>query len=153
MADKRPHLRIAGAIVCDDIRREVNNKEIYIGVYGERMVLPAVGVTLHLAVSLLIETLETGTIPMNMQIEQPDSQKLLVHGEVTVTEAVKPGQLNTMSVTGLPVTVTQTGDITISVQQHDEDWQVVRLLPVFTGPLPAAIPVPNASSIARGQQS
>ena len=76
MSDDRPRVKFLTAIVADDIRREANNKEFYIGVYTAKMIfseiLPNQGMLI--AISALIECDKTGDIPISFEVKGPNNQ-------------------------------------------------------------------------------
>ena len=47
---EEPPLKITIALLCDDVRREFNGKELLIGVYGNRIILPSFPMALNLTV-------------------------------------------------------------------------------------------------------
>jgi len=47
---EEPPLKITIALLCDDVRRESNGKELLIGVYGNRIILPSFPMALNLTV-------------------------------------------------------------------------------------------------------
>ena len=65
-----PHLKVEAVVVCDDIRREFNGKEILIGVYGG-IIVPRFPANLNLAFWIQFRTTETGEIPIFLRLVGP----------------------------------------------------------------------------------
>ena len=64
----KPALEIATVLVCDDVRKEVTNKDILIGVYAGDIVVPAFPAWIALAVWLELITKENGVYDMSFRI-------------------------------------------------------------------------------------
>ncbi len=135
--DGRARLRFITALVADDIRREASGKNILIGVYGQKLVVPRVGegVRIRLACSLLYNVSTAGTSSVQLRIIGPDGT---VAGEgtieIVVVDVMGEHEIGAIDMPSLPVSLPTEGKITIDVKQYDEDWQTIRSLPILVDP-------------------
>ena len=158
VSDDRPSLKFITAIVADDIRREASGKEIIIGVYTSRIILEAISADggMIFALSLVFETVGIGDIPFELKLIAPSGESpATVHGVIHSKEINVAGQIHTISLSNIPLPITQEGNLIIQARQYEEEWQTVRVLPVSANPDAPGLSagVPTASSIATGRRS
>jgi hypothetical protein len=152
MSDDRPRLKFITAIVADDIRREVNNKEFFIGVYAARMVFgqltPNVGVMI--AISVLYETPKAGNIPTMFRISGPnDAPPTQIEGFVEVPEPASGKIVGSASLSGILMTIERPGNIVVEAKSYKEDdWKVIRILPVIINPDDPGLKSDNVTRVA-----
>jgi hypothetical protein len=138
MAEDRATLYPLSAIVCDDIRIELNRKEFFIGVYSADLVIFKTPISLNLAVHLLTETRgPKGLVPVELEIEPPGGMsKIAAKGVLEVSGATKANQQLGLSFPPLLVSIPRDGDLIVRFRQYDEDWKIVKVLPVVVGQRP-----------------
>ena len=151
MPDDRPRLKFITAIIADDIRRETNGKEIYIGVYTARMVIgqfaPDFGV--FIAISVIFESPEPANVPMIFRVSGPnDEEPVEIRGMASITEETAKS-ISAASLAGIPILITRSGNIVVEAKNYDEDdWQIVRMLPVVANPDDPGLRAGNISRLA-----
>lgn len=67
--------QIVSAVICDDIRREVNQKDILIGVYGADIIVSNLPFQIGLAFWMEFTTKKTDSVDVFVKIEAPNHQK------------------------------------------------------------------------------
>jgi hypothetical protein len=153
VSDDRPKVKFITALVADDIRREASGKEIIIGVYASQIIVGAISPNggMIIAISLIFETQGIGDIPIQLRLTPPSGQSLrIIQGMLHSQEITIPGQLNTISLTGIPLLLTVEGNLVIEARQDEEEWQTIRVLPIIVNPNAPGLSagVPSASSVA-----
>lgn len=124
-------LEIVTAIVCDDIRREENGKDILIGVYGSGLRVQALPTFLNLAVWLEVVPKVTGQHQLKMRMVGQNSSILF-------ETASLPVQINELRpihapLAGVPLQIQAIGPIELQVAVNDQDWQTYRTINVEVG--------------------
>ncbi len=73
----RPNIAIASVIICDDVRTEINGKEILIGVYNQALIVKELPFTMRLTfrVSLTLKMPDQRTC--SFAVSDPDGETLL----------------------------------------------------------------------------
>src|SRR5690242_20107827 len=66
-----PRFSVGSVIICDDVRKEVSNKEILIGVYGGGILVPSFPVQIPMAVWMEITPEEIGHFEIDFKITLP----------------------------------------------------------------------------------
>ena len=70
--------RIKDILVCDEVRDEVNGKKIFIGVYGDDIIVNALPAQLsHLAFVIAVEGLSKGQTPLEFIFESVTGKELI----------------------------------------------------------------------------
>jgi hypothetical protein len=128
-------IEAVAVILCDDVRTEVSQKEILIGVYNQDVIVPAYPATLRCAVWIEYESAESGTHSLELRVLTPSGNPApLIGFELTFLEAGTA----TFSFSGLPLRLEHDGEIVIQQKLAGADWvaikrkQVRRSLPVGT---------------------
>ena len=143
-----PRIKPQAIIVCDDIRRESNGKDILIGVYSSGITFAALPIQYAVALYFVYEAPTKGSIPISIQMKFPDDETEIFRAEgvINASGGELPGETNILPLTGIPLTFKTPGLLRILVRQYDEEWQVMKTAPVRIADVPQ--PIPNASSIA-----
>ncbi len=104
-------LEFGAALVCDDVRKEINNKDILIGVYTGDMVLPHVPIVVPLCFWIEVKPRKIGNYDFSLAVESPGGK-----GELDATMEVEdlgPAMIVTPKV---PVRVEKEGELRVSVK-------------------------------------
>jgi hypothetical protein len=80
--------RIGALIICDDIRddirKEISNKDILIGVYGSEIVVPEFPATIPLAFWMEITPTKLGELSLQLHLSFDDKILAAIQGSVDV---------------------------------------------------------------------
>lgn len=140
--------RVVTAVVCDDIRREDNGKEILIGVYTTDLRLQGYPAQIPVSVWILLEGTLAKEHKFTVQIAVPGNPNA-VFGQGTLES---PGHVNgrsSIAIRGALLTIVGPGELTVKVALGNDKPKVVATLPILLGPptRPEAplIPSENAS--------
>ena len=121
---------VISTIICDDIRREWNGKDILIGVYGSGIKLSAMPSTLVLWIWLETRINQVGVIPLRLRItdgnDNPIFEQQMLDINVVAMEDAN------ISFGGIPVTITSPGPMKIYLAST-ADWQLIKTINVTHG--------------------
>lgn len=135
-----PKFTVNSVVICDDVRKEVNGKDILIGVYGGSIIVQSLPVNLPIAVWVELTPAQVGHLEIDMKIHMPSNPtefRMRYIVEVVETNASLP--INTPQLMG---GLSEAGDIEVSIKASDEeDWMLVKSKRVFVAePKPASLP-------------
>jgi hypothetical protein len=140
------------AIICDDIRRETNGKDILIGVYSGEMILNQIPALMPIGLYIVFSAVELG--PVDAKIELRSSKMigtLEIHIEVKqIHDERSP---IAFAFAGIPLQIESEGTISLLFQQDDGEWEMIRNINVrVLSDLPAPAPIPRPDSSTGRQQ-
>lgn len=94
------------AIFCDDIRQEVTNKHILIGVYASDMRVSQMPAVVPLSLWIRVRNLPNGrhAFSINLGFEKSKAKITEISGEI---EMIVPGDPANIIVAGIPVKITE----------------------------------------------
>ena len=123
MTATAPHVELLAALVCDDVRREDNGKEILIGVYTGAIVVPKLPASLPLSLWLHLQTRGSGEMKLEFRVIGP-AAKELAHGEAMVgfAESDQPASL---ALPKLPLVLDAEGMLEFQWRQNGADWSTL----------------------------
>lgn len=128
MAQNKSRLKFKCVVICDDIRREDNGKQILIGVYSGNIVVEKFPANLVLSAWLQCTASETGDIPLNLRIVNGEKEAVAGgSGKVHVEVAAENMSL---TIPRLLVQVSTEDTLTFQVQQHHGRWTSVHRIGV-----------------------
>lgn len=118
-------------ICCDDIRYEANGKMMFIGVYPEDLVPNVLPQLLTLSFWIRLQGVAAGTHALHFAVGSNEAVSL----EADLTMVVEPGkELSYLTLVGLPVQLTDYGQIFLRVTGFPDGSSVVYHLPVVQPP-------------------
>lgn len=123
MTTATPHVELLTALVCDDVRREDNGKEILIGVYTGAIAMPKLPANLPLCLWLHLQTHGNGEIKLEFRVIGP-AEKELAHGEAMVgfVDSDLPASL---ALPKLPLALESEGMLDFQWRQTGADWSTL----------------------------
>ncbi|HEY8581195.1 MAG TPA: hypothetical protein VIL72_15005 [Beijerinckiaceae bacterium] len=127
---------ITACLLCDDVRKEINGKDILVGVYGGDVIAADFPAVLTLSLYVEIATGAGGERRMRVRISHESSVRVEWSGALSLP----PDQVVGVGVPAAPVTCPQPGELRIDVAFDDEDWSEVRRKRVLRGPDAALTP-------------
>lgn len=128
----RPQLEVKHVIVCDDIRREDNGKEILIGVYSGGIVVPSFPAPLALSFWMQFSASEAAeNIPVEFRVvgENEDVQFARMSAGMRVGKA----GLGSIGLGAVPVMLQIPTTLRLQMKQYDSDWKTVYEIAVEKG--------------------
>lgn len=129
-------LSVHTILLCDDIRKEFNGKDILIGVYSDGIIVGAYPQILPMSVWCLLQPKKTGNYECELRVQAPSGNPPLT---VNFGLQADNTQLTTLAVQGMPVHLERDGKLTISFRAKGGDWKEVRTYSVNRG----IVPQPN----------
>lgn len=143
-------LSVVNAIVCEDIRTEVSNKYILIGVFGGQINLSVSPAVIQLALFLELSPNRVG--PVDLEFKIGEGIKGTLHFEVADTEtpfgtAVGP----------IPVPIVAPSDLHFEWRLPSGKWRLIRTLRIASAiaipSIPTASPPPSSQSRRAARKS
>lgn len=119
--------KITSIIICDDVRREINNKEILIGVYSGSITVPSYPATLRLALWIEMETEQKELNHWAIKIETPSGNPPI---EVEFDAETSDPGTSSLTMGGLPIRLEHDGEVVVSAKLNDGAFFVVKRKPV-----------------------
>ena len=127
MNEVTPHLEFLYVLVCDDIRREDNGKEIIIGVYSSGILVRSFPADLSLAFSIQFRADKTGDVRLEARVLGPRGTPLI---GMQLGVSIQQPSLGSLVVPAIPVQIKETGNILVQMKQDVEDWETVTTIGV-----------------------
>lgn len=116
-------IEAAAVILCDDVRTEVSQKDILIGVYNHDVIVPAYPATLRSAIWIEYASAEAGAYSLELRVLTPSGNPAPLIGFEIVFDA--PGTM-VFSFTGLPLRLERDGQIVIQQKLAGADWVTIK---------------------------
>lgn len=120
-------LEFHAVLVCDDVRREDNKKEILIGVYGSAVVVPALPAFVNLVFWMQATSARPGLHKFTFRVvNESDTEFLNVTGDMNVGN---PHELGSLGV-GTVYQAQANGKLFFQCRSGDSDWVTLRTVEV-----------------------
>jgi hypothetical protein len=129
----------AATIVCDDVRKEVTNKEILIGVYSGDIVVPSFPAWLPIAFWIEANAKEVGHQEVDFRLTVLDNKPPML-----IKAGVRVNKLGPLSITisGIQILLEKEGVILLEVKEG-ENWKALKSKDVIFGTISADSPIPR----------
>ncbi|UXQ89142.1 hypothetical protein [Synechococcus phage MinM1] len=133
-------LEILATLVCDDIRREQNGKDILIGVYGGDILVERFPAPLPLAIYVQLAPKVTGPIALEFRLVM-DGRQTLAEGalHLNIDSLGPPAAL---PLNGVLALVPQPGTLGIQIRAPGSGWKTLRTISIRQGGPPGAAAPP-----------
>lgn len=129
---------IEAAVLCDEVRQEVNGKHILIGVYNGTIVVPDFPATLAVSWWMQLFPKEIGIFHLDIQILK-DGKDTLV--KAAIGYEVHAKDWASMVLPKIPMQVHGPGKLELQMKdQKDEEWSVVHSFEVRKGNVVSGMP-------------
>lgn len=121
-------INFIAVVVCDDVRKEISNKEILIGVYGAELVVQSYPALINPSFWIQMLPLVPGEFNLEMRLIDQDEQHVFsING---VVRAPTDGDLASSQIGGQPFPVSSDLDLRFQAKVEDSDWLTLRELRV-----------------------
>jgi hypothetical protein len=130
---------IINALVCDDVRREITNKDILIGVYSDGINIPSLPASVNICFWMKVIPKKLGRLSIELKVDLPGNPTpIQVKVEADVLAINRPFSLYTPQIL---YPIMKDGDIKLSARQSGlKTWNAVEkirveyLPPSFSAP-------------------
>lgn len=133
------------AIVCDEIRREDNGKDILLGIYRGSITLnpptapgdksegtPPVLTALHLSLWVPFKASGLGEAVVEFEIIPPGGEKVKVRAGIRIEDPKTLTEQTAFELKSMPILFSKEGNLTILFRNEGEDeWETLRVVPVI----------------------
>lgn len=132
-------------LICDDVRRDTNNKDIIIGVYSADIVISSVPNWLSISLYLEYMPSEMGEQEMTIRFGMDDAGLMGADIKFSVDSLTAVA----LPLTGIQMLVQKEAEFLIEVSFDDKKtWRELKRKKIRVGPLPTAIPLPSLTGRA-----
>ncbi|MGB3583235.1 MAG: hypothetical protein WBA40_19295 [Roseiarcus sp.] len=139
-----PDGTVSAVIICDDIRQEMNGKQILIGVYGNAIIVPSMPFSIPLSVWMEYNPTKTGPDAVYVKLSYTTGFSVSVKADLQVNEIGPMG----LGIPPIMVSGASDGTLTIELSGDGREWREIKRKDVRRGQVPAlsgpAIPPPTA---------
>lgn len=135
---------IKTALVCDDIRREDNGKQILIGVYNDKILVPQFPAPL--ALSFWIQGMPSGAGTAQLSLRLTAGESEFLNNKAPV--GFKTNELSSIAVGAVACFFQQASDLVLQAKiNNEEQWRTVKVVRVEKNTnVVVATPVGSAKS-------
>jgi len=120
MADAR--VKIANAVICEDVRREYTGKHIIIGAYGGPIQVQSFPAQLSLSAWLQMQATGEGAINFKMRWLSPQDVEL---GSLESELSIAKSSISAISVPPIPLQVQTEGLLKLQMRQFSDPWETI----------------------------
>jgi hypothetical protein len=131
-------LEFAAVIVCDDVRKEANNKEILIGVYTGDIIVRKVPAWLPIAFWIETQAKQIGHHDLSFRLVVLDNEPPIPIKLGVKTDAIGPFSI---TIVGIQLLLEKEGNISLEVKEG-ETWRVLKSKRVIVGEVQGGYPIP-----------
>jgi hypothetical protein len=122
---------VVNALVCEDVRREVNGKEILIGVYGNSILVPSFPIDLNLMFWFQTKAPE-GDHELKLRISNASDAVFL---EASVNAHVSAANELASLAVGTMIQAQNETTLKFQGRNADSDWSTIVEIPIRRGPV------------------
>lgn len=122
--------KVTSLIICDDIRKEVTNKDILVGVYSGQINVTAYPALFNAAFWIEVEPFRSGVISCQFRIETPSGNPPIEFGADLHIDVVDTAVL---VMAGVPLRVEHDGEIIFHAKLGDGEMEIVKRKRVIRG--------------------
>lgn len=139
-------LSVKQVVVCEDIRREFNGKEILIGVYGSNIAVATFPATLVLAFWVQVFLSEVPTSPVSLDFRLMGDNEVQFSA-VTAQVFIPRAGLGSFGLPAIPLSLQIPTKLLLQLKQESGEWETVAEVIVEKGVvamppgMPAGFPV------------
>jgi hypothetical protein len=123
-------LNVEAAILCDDVRTEINGKPFLIGVYLKTIVVQGFPANINVCIWIQFSPEELGSYAGEIRLIDK-SNHLLLSGQFTID--VKEMGSSVMSVPKTAIALGSEGDYELQWKYRGGDWEVLKRVKVTKG--------------------
>ena len=121
-------MKFKNVIICDDLRTEINGKDIIIGIYSENIIVPKFPANLLLSLWAQFFANRSGDIPVSMRIQKDKKDLFVVEGIMQVNDYKK---IVTMHFSRFPLQVISEGVLVFQMREEKRKWITINETPIM----------------------
>ena len=122
-------LKFLFGIVCDDVRREDNGKELILGVYSGSILVPTFPSNLMLSFWAQYQASAAGHSVMDARVLSAQRTTLV---QLKLNIDVSDVGCGSIYLPPLPIQVQSHGELHWQIKQEGQDWETIKSIPVVT---------------------
>lgn len=132
-------------LLCDDVRREVNGKQIIIGVYGDDILLPLFPISIPLCLWMRFRFRSPGTHSLEFSVIGERQQRLIPPTTVKVTVPDPPKAID-ITLGGILLNITEPEALRFQWRDEAGEWKQMLAAKVVQGSV--AQPIPGETTVS-----
>jgi hypothetical protein len=133
----------SAVVLCDDIRKEITNKDILIGVYAGDILVKSFPQWLRMAVWMEIAPREIGEHPLSLRLRLEENPPLLIDMQLQV-HSLGP---SSVAVSGLELLAEKEGNLLLELKDGP-NWRLLKQKNIRQG---GALPPLAAPTLSSGE--
>jgi hypothetical protein len=138
-----PSFTIHGVVVCDDVRKEINGKDILIGAYGGGIVVPYLPASIPIALWIELTPKNAGRLELDIRVALPGTSRGI--RMVLAGDFPSGGEPSSLSTPPIMCPIGAAGNIEVSIKSHEAtDWEVIKVKHVSVGIPPQPIEIQDS---------
>jgi hypothetical protein len=132
---------VTAVLVCDDIRKENNGKDILIGVYSGDILLPSLPAQLSLAFWIEVAPVQVGSKKATFRIGFGGDRSAMIHTELEVSRTGPAA----IALPTFLVSIDSPGDLTLEIQEGngDDGWRLLKRKSIRISSATSSIVLPS----------
>jgi hypothetical protein len=113
---------IAATVICDDVRQEVNGKQIIIGVYGNRIVVSSMPFGIPISIWMEFDAKKLGKNSFQVKISYSTGFETVIRVDLDIYE------IGSIGIATPPILVSGAADgqLTVEVSNDGKKWKVIK---------------------------
>jgi hypothetical protein len=121
MTEEAPKVTLSNALLCDDVRREDNGKDILIGVYTGKVLVSKMPANLVVALWIVTKTKGAGSFEREVRVVGPD-KKTIAEGRFRAVIVKEDEGYASFALSKVPLNMNRTGEIKFQWKKPMGRW-------------------------------
>ena len=124
MKEKAPNAKVVCAILCDDVRKEENGKDIILGVYSGNVLIEKFPADLKFCLWLGYFVDGSGELAQEVRVIDP-SGRSLVEGKIKLNIAENRGESASLALRNMPLHIEKQGLYKFQWRKKNSRWKTI----------------------------
>ena len=135
MTKETKNFQVINALICDDVRKEANGKDILIGVYSGNISVKKVPANIMLSAWINLQIEEPGEFNFEVRVIDP-SGRTIVDGKIGL-KAKEKHDTASISLPKFSIMAQSMGKLKVQIRKRGGRWQTIISKDLVIGVLPA----------------
>lgn len=136
-------LKIVNCLICDDVRREDNGKELLIGVYSANMIVSKFPAGLPVALWGQFTSSQEGDFTFAVRVVSPEDTEFAT--ATVQIQKYKANDVASFAVKGLPAVAHTRTQLRFQAKFEGEEWKTLKELTIEKGVVRGTLETPPTS--------
>jgi len=123
-----PRLHIDSVVICDDVRKEFNGKDMLIGVQGTPLIFPAFPANIKLGFWVQFSALKLGSFTLEARLKT-SREAVLAHAQFNINVDFLRQSALWMLCDGIQVQTAES--MVLELKESDRQWETIKVIPIL----------------------